>query len=777
MHENGEVRCLSEDLSEEYWNSNTKNTLPKHDSLQDRHVLRAAILSIDQARKTLLKSRGDVVAMLEADFDPTSSSTIPYLLVLISCNAENGDNRTKSALRMHIFNVSATKLPSDSSRIIGNFKSMKEMMVSLIPEPRGSSSRDSVFSLDERSGLLYQYGGKNLVIYNLTGPVPRVEQHIILDYQVSSCLHIGPSTAVLTSPSTISVLDTRYHSIHSSQSLERSYRDRVSKNAQLNMATNTRLLSYFANLDLVVGLHGQALVAFQLNESNADEPRSLKRTRGGKLINAIRRGINISKPTAGTDKATNAIPKTLGDSLPLCQSSKEWQEKRSQLDVHAAKGEAELFDRLMSSELGINRENENDHIPGTSVDHGRFTKPEQGLYSFDRQKVQYTLSKIFIFDRPWKATSSVDGSDIPVLKIGFLPLSTFRWLARNGFVSLQQVESALKQAGAMPIPATLSSDSMIQAFAIFDDSLQILVSILTGPTYFNPLEIATALRLSIQILRSSEGEEGIRTMTNGQSSIDQDSDNTMQVVSDEMDHITGSPSLSTGKVTEAKALMRACINRLKQYHSSDIVKSFKQHLPHNDIVSLIAHLRLDLARNGWLSRYTEDLPILPLQELAYTDSNTQISTAAKILNCAIDALGTAGWILGDSASPDSNILSAENGDTISYMKAEISAALEGIEEAAYLQGMLGEALLFYKSARGRSPDQEDTTHLSKKVKPITVPLEDRLAAALPLGMKAPSRVSLMKVGAGGEVQIRSARDVGRLKSRAVGKYSFERIVV
>ena len=49
---------------------------------------------------------------------------------------------------------------------------------------------------------------------------------------------------------------------------------------------------------------------------------------------------------------------------------------------------------------------------------------------------------------------------------------------------------------------------------------------------------------------------------------------------------------------------------------------------------------------------------------------------------------------------------------------------------------------------------------------------------LPLGLNLDKdRVPLTKVGAGGEVMRRSRRDIGDLKSRRVGEYSFERIVI
>jgi len=50
-------------------------------------------------------------------------------------------------------------------------------------------------------------------------------------------------------------------------------------------------------------------------------------------------------------------------------------------------------------------------------------------------------------------------------------------------------------------------------------------------------------------------------------------------------------------------------------------------------------------------------------------------------------------------------------------------------------------------------------------------------SVLPLGLRPGLTISTHKVGAGGEIIRRSRRDVGRLKSRMVPKYSFERIFV
>ena len=146
--------------------------------------------------------------------------------------------------------------------------------------------------------------------------------------------------------------------------------------------------------------------------------------------------------------------------------------------------------------------------------------------------------------------------------------------------------------------------------------------------------------------------------------------------------------------------------------------------------------------------------------------------ASKLMNCAIDSLGSGGWISGSSSSVDM----AESGDTIAYMKAEISAALEGIEEAAYLNGMLNEVLLYSKTAKHLDGLHMGTSN-PNEVKPIPVTFEDEILRVLPIGLNADQGVGLTRVGAGGELQARSARDIGRLKSRKIGHYTFERIMV
>ncbi|KAL8946913.1 MAG: hypothetical protein Q9183_007845 [Haloplaca sp. 2 TL-2023] len=188
-------------------------------------------------------------------------------------------------------------------------------------------------------------------------------------------------------------------------------------------------------------------------------------------------------------------------------------------------------------------------------------------------------------------------------------------------------------------------------------------------------------------------------------------------------------------------------------------------------------LRMKLAQNGWLSHYTEDTGPSLNQAQRQNHDNDQISRITKLLNCVIDSLGTGGWLLDQNATGGESTTKAM--ETVSYMKAEIAAALEGIEESTYLQGMLGEMLLCGKAALNSSEYQ---TANSSRVPRTGVQIgwsnnEDPDRKLLPLGLRLEQNIPLTKVGAGGELQRRSRRDIGHLKSKRVPKYSFERILV
>ena len=147
---------------------------------------------------------------------------------------------------------------------------------------------------------------------------------------------------------------------------------------------------------------------------------------------------------------------------------------------------------------------------------------------------------------------------------------------------------------------------------------------------------------------------------------------------------------------------------------------------------------------------------------------------ANLLNNCIDAVGTVGWLSGEARLAHDDLFEAE--ELIASLKLEVSAALEGIEEAVYLKCVISELVRYADSFHRALPSQPKDSKKGSDA-PIVLPSDDQDIRALPISLKAEKQISLFKIGAGGAVHKRTARDIGFLKSQKVGKYSRERIVL
>ena len=126
---------------------------------------------------------------------------------------------------------------------------------------------------------------------------------------------------------------------------------------------------------------------------------------------------------------------------------------------------------------------------------------------------------------------------------------------------------------------------------------------------------------------------------------------------------------------------------------------------------------------------------------------------------------------------------SEAEDLISSLKFEVSAALEAIEEGTYLKGITSEMVRYGNAVQNAMSENSEAQRKipakkkQKKSKPMTLQTADPEQALLPLGLKPEQHISKLKVGAGGEVQTRTKRDIGNLLSQRVGKYTLERITI
>ena len=772
LHKDGHLRCISQNLLEEYWTS----TICPASNQQGTEVKAATLISVAQAQKTLLKNREDLLALVDADLEAKAGSK-PAKAVLVVISLES------NALYLRLHYACLLTPPTENGVHQSASVPCEEIMSCLIPVPAGIDVANATCSISEGGGALYQNAQHSLVIYNLFSAVPRVESQLDSADKISSCLRLRSSDIIFTSPTSISVLDPKYRSLLDTRSIER-ITERASNLVMPNASNGTsefamQLLSNFSSLETVIGLQGRTLVAIHVTDTNSGMRQLRKRSKSGGLIDAVRRGINLSRTTVHQNIESHPTRFGLGVPARSLKDPNAWLQKKTQLDGYAARVDVEKFDEAMALELdpSFNVFYKADSLSKTSKavenqdDSEEQNAPKQATKrsskygkcdQIDNMKVQYALGKIFGLSA---MPNLVKQDEQQSLDITLFPRKTFAWLATNGYISLHQVESALKHSSMLPVTVSLRDTAVIDAISCFDGSLASLDLILRGPALLKPQELVGAIRVVMQTIQRSRNEGDLKLLTNGvegqDHTIGDDGDIDMANQEPKDLDLTNPES---GNLYGFNEIIGTCLRRLYTYHDADIRRSLREVMSVKEMIALIDYLRIQIGQGGWLVRYVDDL-----RESASTQNpeNGQLRIHAKLFNCTIDALGPGGWIL------DGYEL-LESGDNIGYMKAEVSAALEGIEEAAYLQGMLSEFLLYTKIA---PPTPATPRKVFEPNKPVAVSLEEAQANVLPLGIKGPPRISSTKIGAGGEIKTRTLRDIGKLKSQQVGKYSFERIIL
>lgn len=681
------------------------------------HVEHALVLSIQQATQSVLKNREDVLAMLGHDAGIPSTR----LLFLVT-RAATTSTGSVTPLCVRILYIGNTLQP------------LQELLSLTLPEPSHPQATNFEYSWNHSNGSLFQNSSSFYAVYSLSGLVPQLSHHMPFGTRKPlSCLRISPSLVALNTSSSVSILDIHYSSIQAEQKLESSYKRKA------------RLLSYFAPLDVIVAIQGRKLLALQLS-TTADQPNgSQKRKRGSLLINSTGRGSFFDKKSF---VFVESAPRPLG--TQLSNPREGWDRARGRLDTFFQEKNLEEFESVMADQLGIGKLKDEKSRVHQSVD------PAGGTLA-DLRKVHYLLKTLFSIEE-----NSKIGSNDPFkwrLKISWFPELLCHWLIRRGLFSLEHIETSLKKTSAFPATESLKIGSFTEAIVDFDPSLKTLQFILSSPVRLGSEEIVHMLRHSISVLNQPQSLDSLRLLT---SANEPDLDRADGV-------IPTNPLTHERKITHV--LLETVLLRLNTISAPQLTRALKSQLSIQELHAFVDLLRMELARGRWLSPYIEDR-LDPAEDTLM--DNGQVCVIANLLNCAIDSLGAGGWI------NDASIDLSQTADTVAYMKAEISAALEGIEEATYFKGMLGEILLYGKNSPSARADRHCTLRPNNQpllIQSISMAEAGQERSILPLGLKAEQRILTKRVVAGGELIDRSKRDISRLRSRMVGKYTFDRITI
>ena len=747
IHEDGEISCYTKTLDREIW---TARAIPEDQSMASTRVEYACVVSIAKAQKALLKGRED----LSDSFGNSSNLDADMLLLLFT---SSGDDKTL------IFRLLKIKiLPSDPHK--PSAREQKPLQGILSIPILGSSDRvmeGSQIYFHAASAILYQNTPNALVTYDLSGCTPRMGQKTSIGKDESnSCIRISKFLVSMAGNKSISVLDLRYKAYQGQLNIwPQLKRLHPSSDAKKDIQTQgvspepLMLLSYNAALDIVVALQGRELQAFQLATTTTRSDGSRKRKRDGLLIESLGRGAAASKRRLLPPKSSNGSPYE-GFSFIAVHVDDLCQKQRVIVDECFAKGDMRELERVLFPDA------ENTHNAADSTGNCTRTKPHS-------QKVDYVISKTLEIGDDGPAAMSKDGA-LRRLKVAESMKSIPRWMFSRGCLSDHQVEHALRHEGRISSTDHIKTGSVVQALAQWDLSLRTLAAYVKSPSPFTASETIHVLRYAVTN-EPSGSSQSINLLTYGDEHLNANV-NESSICDLDPKNAKNPPNVPRDTDNVKERIFEVATRRLYSCPSFEVSSALRLILSTSEIRLLVNMLRIQLAQNGWLTPYVEEGCLarsLAPQKGSQIDS--QILVAAHLLNCAVDSIGTGGWIMGSSIADELS----ETAETIAYMKAEISAALEGIEEATYLKGMLGEMLLCGKSFRNSHAQNPK----GERKRSTIVSLSDGQENNLPLGLKLQQDISKYKVGAGGELVKRSARDIGRLKSRMVPKYSFERIII
>lgn len=744
IHSDGEIRCFSQNLQCEEWRTKIKS------GFGGVKVEFAFSVCLEEAQQSLLRNREDILAMLG---DVNDMKNV-HIMLLVTRSSQLATKENHAPLSLRIIHVAASK---------GSRGPVTELMSFTLPEMDDLSSKNIKYFWDGASGSLLQSTPTTLSVHDLSGSVPHLKHHMKLGrHTFASCLRLSSSTVILTRDETISIIDLQYHSLQAQHFLElspkhlsRAEKHKLKKNAKNDL----RLTSYFAPLNLVTALRGRELVAIQLSRLNQCDSGSRKRKRESLLINSIGRAFPSIDEDRPESVSSSGLPKSLGTFLPSCPLLDGWKKQEAVLDKLLAQEDFDGFESIMAAELGIEERGAESTRNGALVD----TDQRFQMRSVNLCKVYYVLAKIFSSEKHQRPIAEF--SPASKLKISWFPRKICCWLIGEGFFSPYQVEAALKIYGLLPPDEVLKYGEYTQAIAEWDKTLETIQLIFQSPVTLDVNEVAHCLSLLVRVASAGE-KDNMKLLTNGDlPAISRPEQGSQPIVA--MDSVLSLQGSHRG--SSVHTLLSPILIRLNSFPRSKVSQALKAELSSMELRSLADLLRVEMAQGHWLSSYVETNQNYPSDEHA---NNGQIGTIAMLLNCVVDSLGTGGWVLGASITEDL----AKSADTIAYMKAEISAALEGMEEATYLKGMLGEILLFDKNSRRKT---QNLLPMDQFVSQARSSIANNLDVgdSLPLGLRNTHATPIQKVGAGGEILKRSRRDVGNLKSQMVGKHTFDRITI
>ncbi|KAI1206641.1 uncharacterized protein F4807DRAFT_228395 [Annulohypoxylon truncatum] len=777
VREDGEVICLDPDTLERRWISSPavlQQDLPTA-SKRDFNIVSCHPVFLSDLVQGVFKGSDEASSLFsEIKQDMNTDAEV---LVLISNHELDG----QQSRRLHVLSI----IPPS----YGSVSSHQQGVVQLHAVPIPTSAQESgiaSYRLDIRSGSLLEFRGQTFNMYDLAASLPKITSTMQLS-DTTSFLRLSKTSLLCSTPNHLSIYNPIYRSFQNSVCIDSDTQDAPSTGPK---PTACLLAAYFSRLELAVAIVDTNLVAIQLE---APILRTRKRRAEGLLIDSIGRGLQLPKrhsiqatSPSGEETKTSTFSNYLPGSI-RGDYWESWTADEARADAFLNANDIRSLELMLAQKFSIQVQDAV-QAPGgvdgaegvSNLPKGSLTwiwpKTRAGYPPVDRRWIIYAISRAFQWNH-----SFPDDSTVPRL-ICQLPQSDIvSYLVDAGHLTLSNVRSGFR--GVIRDNEKTDSflaEQIVLRLADVDPTLELLVAYISA-TNLGAMELLIAVRTIMRSLELVQDPKkpppklltnGLteEILVNGDGDGDGDGDFELNNIGMELDNLEDEIQKTVSYLDEDAGIrgsgLSAAFAKLGNCPNISMIKALRATFKPEEILSLIYLLRVELVRGAWTSRYL-DTTEFERDSTLDAPPDGIIKLIADLLGRCVDSIGPGGWLLNDAV-----LAADETGDFVASLKLEVSAALEGLEEAVYLRGIIGEAVRYCEASK-----KAKVEGAMDKMKPISLHVKEPGAQALPLGLKAKGGISTHKIVSGGELVDRSQRETGHLRSQQVGQYSLERIAI
>ncbi|KAI0405618.1 hypothetical protein F4802DRAFT_596890 [Xylaria palmicola] len=763
----GEIVCLDGETLNQKW---TSTSLAMLQDLADEAKPNFTIefcrsVSASEVVKGIFKGNSDIFGLLSTSGHEVDPDMEVFVLVSSSGSSEHRSRH------LHIVG----RLPSTPTSTRANQGVVQLHVMPLVAHPRNGGILRS-YRLDVRNGALLELRNHTIVIHDLTASVPKITTTMKLK-GTSSFLSLSRTSLLCATNTQLSVFNPVYRSLQNTIDIDLAVSGPTDP-ANSRDFTSCQLVAYFSPLERAISIVGSNLVAIQLE---APKNRHAKRRAEGLLIDSIGRGLPVTKRTTVSAPVSVSKGSVFSNYLPGSIRGDYWEKwtaDQAQADSLLSSNNIPKFETFLAEKFGIpvetspapNGDGTDASIKNASA--WRLPKSRANYPPVDRRWILYAINRSFQWNDALREDSTVPRLifQLPQSNIlnylvdaGHLTLSNMRAAFRNKLTETEAAEGFL-------------AEELVTRLSEIDPSLEILVVYLSA-TNLGSIEVLVVLRTlmkSLELVNEAK-KSPPKLLTNGTTEDATNEDETAETdnIGMELDDLEDEIQKTVSYLNNEDASIRSrglsvAFAKLAACPHPSAVKALRATFKPEEVLSLMYVLRTELVKGGWTDRYLE---------VDYRDEDVPfdappdgiVKLIADLLGLCLDSLGPGGWLLNDAVQA-----SGDAADFVGSLTHEVSAALEGLEETAYLRSLLAGPIKYFEEASQKAGAQDVSATTTK---PVAVRVSGPVAGVLPLGLKSAQRVSSHKVVSGGEVVQRGLRETGHLISQKVGSYSLEKIVI